>query len=340
MRPSLNLRQSRPLVVGAGALMLTIPPAAASLNGGRAAAEGAAATPVPQSEPQIVLRPRQLRYGHKFAVTGTASVADAGQMLLLEFAPAGSTRWRTLTAGRVHRSGRFRLVASLRQSGFVRVVGISGAFVQQVANPQQVGNPQGTTIPAPAIAIAPSDSQHVAVAAELRVPTGSLNVLGGQAVDIRGRLLPAGAGRRVRLEARSGGGWQKLATSRTGPRGGFHFHYVPGGLGQQQLRVRFAGDRRNARVSTGAGQLTVYRPSVASWYDDGGSTACGFHAYFGVANTGLPCGTQVTFHYGGQSVTAVVDDRGPFVGGREWDLNQNTASALGFGGVDTVWSSA
>jgi rare lipoprotein A (peptidoglycan hydrolase) len=59
----------------------------------------------------------------------------------------------------------------------------------------------------------------------------------------------------------------------------------------------------------------------------------------GVAHKSLPCGTKVTFHYNGRSVTAVVDDRGPFAGGREWDLNQNVAGALGFGGVDTVWSS-
>ena len=59
----------------------------------------------------------------------------------------------------------------------------------------------------------------------------------------------------------------------------------------------------------------------------------------GVANRTLPCGTHVTFVYGGHQVTAVVDDRGPFVDGRDWDLNQNTAAALGFGGVDTVWSS-
>jgi hypothetical protein len=332
--------------------MLTIPAAAVSLIAGRADAQGAAATAAPQSETQVVLRPRQIRYGHKFTVMGIASAADAGQRVLLEFAPAGSSNWRALTAGRVRRSGRFRLVASLRQSGLVRVVGTSGGFAPRVPNlPRtipRVTNPRGTTSPAPAaaigspapaIAIAPSDSQHVAVAAELLVPTGSLNVLDGQAVDVRGDLLPAGAGRRVRLETLSGGGWHKLATSRTGPRGGFRFHYVPGSLGQQQLRVRFAGDRRNTHVSMRAGQLTVYRPSVASWYDDGGSTACGFHAYFGVANKGLPCGTQVTFRYGGRSVTAVVDDRGPFVGGREWDLNQNAAAALGFGGVDTVWSS-
>jgi rare lipoprotein A (peptidoglycan hydrolase) len=39
-------------------------------------------------------------------------------------------------------------------------------------------------------------------------------------------------------------------------------------------------------------------------------------------------------------VNAVVDDRGPFVGGRDWDLNQNTAAALGFQGVGTVWSTS
>jgi rare lipoprotein A (peptidoglycan hydrolase) len=102
--------------------------------------------------------------------------------------------------------------------------------------------------------------------------------------------------------------------------------------------VRFAGDRFNAASTQGAGQLTVYGESVASWYDDAGSTACGFHAGLGVANRTLPCGTRVRFRYGGRSVTAVVDDRGPYVGGRDWDLNQNTAAALGFAGVGTVWT--
>jgi rare lipoprotein A (peptidoglycan hydrolase) len=85
--------------------------------------------------------------------------------------------------------------------------------------------------------------------------------------------------------------------------------------------------------------MTVYREAGASWYSDGGSTACGFHAYYGVANRTLPCGTKVALRYNGRSVTATVDDRGPYVGGRDWDLNQNTASALGFGGAGTVWSS-
>jgi rare lipoprotein A (peptidoglycan hydrolase) len=103
--------------------------------------------------------------------------------------------------------------------------------------------------------------------------------------------------------------------------------------------VRFRGDRANASSGARAGVLTVFTPSVASWYNDGGTTGCGFHAYYGVANRTLPCGTRVTLMNGGRTVTATVDDRGPYVGGRDWDLNQNTAAALGFGGVGTVWVS-
>ena len=55
------------------------------------------------------------------------------------------------------------------------------------------------------------------------------------------------------------------------------------------------------------------------------------------AHPWLPFGTKVMFRYRARTVTAVVDDRGPFVSGRDWDLNQNTAAALGFGGVGTVW---
>jgi rare lipoprotein A len=78
---------------------------------------------------------------------------------------------------------------------------------------------------------------------------------------------------------------------------------------------------------------------LASWYDDAGATASGFHAYYGVANKSLAFGSTVRFSYGGHQVTATVDDRGPYVGGRIWDLNQNTAQALGFDGVDSVCAS-
>jgi rare lipoprotein A len=176
-------------------------------------------------------------------------------------------------------------------------------------------------------------------ATRLRVRPRRLAVLGGQAVQVRGWLLPGRPGRRVSLQARQGGRWQTLAMARTGAAGRFVLRYVAGAAGQERVRVNFAGDRLDGRSAAAVGQMTVYREAGASWYNDGGNTACGFHAHYGVANRTLPCGTTVSLRYNGRSVTATVDDRGPYVGGRDWDLDQTTASALGFGGVGTVWVS-
>ena len=55
-----------------------------------------------------------------------------------------------------------------------------------------------------------------------------------------------------------------------------------------------------------------------------------------VAHRSLPFGTRIQFEYKGRTCTAVVMDRGPFVGGRTFDLGPGTAQALGFGGVGTV----
>jgi len=101
----------------------------------------------------------------------------------------------------------------------------------------------------------------------------------------------------------------------------------------QQERRR----KRPPPASTPAPATPPMSYAVASWYyDTAGQTACGYHAVYGVASPYLACGTRVMFSYHGRSITAVVDDRGPFVAGRSWDLNQTLAQALGFSGVDTV----
>jgi rare lipoprotein A len=83
-----------------------------------------------------------------------------------------------------------------------------------------------------------------------------------------------------------------------------------------------------------SGSWTVYKK--ATWYGPGfwnHQTACGVTlttTTIGVAHKKLPCGTQVTFSYGGRSVAATVIDRGPYNKGYAWDLTKKTAKRLGF----------
>jgi hypothetical protein len=309
--------------VAAGALTLMIPASAYALTTG--STKALAGTAQIQAAPKFKLASHHVRYGDPFTVTGRAPATDAGHQLTLQYSGVGRY-WHNVASTTIGRRGGFRFRASLKHNGLLRIVGRDGFFAASAAR---------STAP---VTIAPSSVRRVRVAARFAVGTSQFNSLGGQPVDVRGHLLPGVRGRRVRLDARSGGQWRTIASARTGRRGGFDLH-VTGVTGQQQLRLRFAGDFANTRVAARAGRLTAYRQSVASWYNDGGNTACGFHAYYGVANKVLPCGTKVTFSYGGRTVTATVDDRGPFVAGREWDLNQNLAGALGMGGVATVWSS-
>jgi hypothetical protein len=316
------MTKSRRGRLGVGALMIGIPASAAAMAAGQALASPAADPPTihPQS--------RHVAFGHDVIVRGTVPSSDAGHTIVLEFARRGSSAWRQLSSTTVAGSGAFRLAGRLEQSGRVRVLDTSSGSLTPFAARGGAGAAAPTSTPVP-----------VDVAARVRVPEHQISVLGGQAIQVRGTLLPALPGRRVSLQGEQSGRWHTLASTRTSVAGRFVLRYLAGSAGQQRIRVRFAGDRRNGRSSAAAGQITVYRQAGASWYHDGGNTACGFHAYYGVANRTLPCGTKVAFRYNGRSVTATVDDRGPFVGGRDWDLNQNTAAALGFGGAGAVWSS-
>jgi rare lipoprotein A len=327
MRSRRTMRRSRLVRMAAGALMLTIPTSAVALAVGQANAQGAI---------QINVSSDHVGFGQHVTVTGTAPSNSAGQSVLLEFARSGATSWQTLGSTRIGGDGRFRFIAPLRKSGLLRAVAAGAVSTSRAAGPHALDTAPG--------AVPPSSPFQVSVGSRFQIRRRSIDVLEGQSIDVRGKLLPGLAGRFVRLEGRSGGGWHTLGSARTGSHGGFQIRYRPGsgvgGAAGTRLRVQFRGDRVNTRSGSAAGSAIVFTESLASWYDDGGSTACGFHAGFGVANRVLPCGTRVTFHYGGHTVTAVVDDRGPYVGGREWDLNQNTAAALGFGGVGTVWSTS
>jgi hypothetical protein len=86
-----------------------------------------------------------------------------------------------------------------------------------------------------------------------------------------------------------------------------------------------------------------FRPATASVYQlSGKRTACGDRlrsGQLGVAHRTLPCGEKVTLRHEGETVTAPVIDRGPFVSGRDFDLTRATAQRLGFttGVVTLQW---
>ncbi|MEH3052674.1 MAG: septal ring lytic transglycosylase RlpA family protein [Patulibacter minatonensis] len=110
------------------------------------------------------------------------------------------------------------------------------------------------------------------------------------------------------------------------------------------LRVRRT-DGGAERSWTSIGAVRRMRAALASWYGPGlfgRRTACGqtlTAGLKGVAHKSLPCGTKLTVRYRGRSTSAVVIDRGPFSGSREFDLTQATARAIGFGAVGRVWVS-
>jgi hypothetical protein len=176
----------------------------------------------------------------------------------------------------------------------------------------------------------------------LAISRRELKVLTGHEAVVSGHLLgsrrPRGlSGRRLLLQTRRGHGWSTIASTHTGPRGRFRVHYVPRHIGSELLRLRFSGDQGDRRATQMVGRLNVSRPAearstdlqagIASWYEDGGETACGFHAGLGVANKTLPCGTKLRICYQGCE-TATVDDRGPFVEGRVLDLDASAKAAI------------
>jgi rare lipoprotein A len=84
--------------------------------------------------------------------------------------------------------------------------------------------------------------------------------------------------------------------------------------------------------------------SAASWYAPGDGSAGGRTAsgerFTGneltAAHRTLPFGTHVNVCRGSACVTVRINDRGPFVRGRDIDLSRAAARAIGCGGVCTV----
>jgi hypothetical protein len=164
------------------------------------------------------------------------------------------------------------------------------------------------------------------------------HVLLGSAVKVKGSL-DGPAGQRVVVQQRGRSGWRTLARTRTHRGGRFGTAFRARHLGRSKIRVTGPGGAQEVA------KLTAYRAVGASWYGPGfygHHLACGgtlSPGRIGVANKTLPCGTRVRLRYRGRTVTAPVIDRGPYVGGRTYDLTAATKNRLRFAGTGTVWSS-
>ena len=325
LRPNLRPRGLRmaQLTIAATALAL---PASAFAFGGTTAADSPAHGALP-----IRVTPAQVQVGQAVTISGTTLRAQAGQRVTLEGRVGVASAWRTLQSTTVGPLGRFSFVAHLRHSSLVRVITSPTVHSQSTELRSGAAPVSGTS----------AATKPVTVTAEVSAHRAAHAVLAGGQITVHGRVLPVAGSRSVKLQGHAGKRWQTLTTGRTARSGRFKLDYQPQSGTNRRLRVVFAGDAANARASTSAGTVTVYQPAVASWYYDAGlATGCGFNARYGVANKTLPCGTKVQLKYGGRTVMATVDDRGPYVYGRTWDLGQSTRAALGFnGGVGTVWAS-
>jgi rare lipoprotein A len=163
-----------------------------------------------------------------------------------------------------------------------------------------------------------------------------LNVVAGRTATVTGRTIPAIAGRAVVLQRRAGHQWVTIARATTRAGGAFRLRFRPHKPVSTRVRLRVDDSRRVI------GRLNVYRRTSVSWYGPGlygNKLSCGgtlTPGTLGVAHKTLPCGTRVTLRRGNRVVRVPVVDRGPYVGGREFDLTAATRSRLGFGGVGSV----
>ena len=301
-----------------------------------------------QSEPAIQVADSSIRYGQAAVVRGSVGAANAGRQVALEYgSPSGG--WRVIKTAMADRDGDYAFTTRLRRTGHVRVA-LTDAAGLRAENGASTGStsgggaaPSGSASATPGDASPRSASRRVTVAAHIKAPVRRLDVRAGEKALVRGTVGPARPGRLVRLELRDGGRWRVVDSDRTDARGRYDLAHRARFVGGRYARVTFRGDAANARAVRRVGKLHAYREALASRYDMyGGALGCGGRLGYDdliVAHKTLPCGTKLRIRYHGRTVTATVRDRGPYVGGREFDLAGAVARRLGFDGVGRIWVS-
>lgn len=237
------------------------------------------------------------------------------QGVRIQFRALGAESWQDTRRTETGRSGRFKAQVAVSRSGRFRAVSADG---------------RATT------------AEVVRVQSVTRARVADETVKLGDKVKVKGRVEPAGTRRKVAV--RIGGETVKTQTTK---RGTFAVKAKAEsvGTGESTVRVRAASDKIAAGSGDKAGKVSVLRPAVASYYGPGlygNQLGCGGTLQpdtVGVAHKSLPCGTKLIVAYGNESVKTSVIDRGPYVGGREFDLTEALKNKLGFGSTGTVYVS-
>jgi rare lipoprotein A len=204
--------------------------------------------------------------------------------------------------------------------------GIAGPAAAQSGGTAPQGDPAAQSSASPELRVRISASGHV---------------LAGRGARVRGRVRGPQGRRAVLIQLWTGKRWRTVDRARTTARGSFRGGWRARSPGRYRVRAQVTG---RSKAKSRSRVVNVYRAARASWYGPGfygRTTACGHRlrsGTIGVANKRLPCGTRVTFHYRGRTVVAPVIDRGPYAGGREWDLTAATKRRLGFPSTGTVWA--
>ncbi len=161
-----------------------------------------------------------------------------------------------------------------------------------------------------------------------------------------GNAGTSAAGDTIEIERRgheTNGRWAPTTHGLVASDGSFAAVWPTNHIGRFAIRaIVEQGQTARAAATSPALTITVYRPSVATYYGPGlfgQRTACGVvlrRRTLGVANRTLKCGTAVAVDYGGRTIIVPVIDRGPYAHHADWDLTQATARLLDIPGIATI----
>jgi rare lipoprotein A len=184
------------------------------------------------------------------------------------------------------------------------------------------------------LTVPPPADASVAVAVKKK----RMHVRAGHKVSVVGTVQPQTGGVATSLQVHRRGRWRTIDRDRTAASGRY---VLRDRVGQpQSVRARVLV----SDIGRPLGRLNVYRAAYASWYGPGlygNHLGCGgtlSPGRIGVAHKSLPCGSKLTLRHGARTVRVRVIDRGPYVGGREFDLTEATAQRLRFSGHGSILS--